>query len=110
MEGIKGERGYTLIEVVVTMGIFTLVMLVSVNILLSAYKIQERSQHITTVHNEAAKKIEREVDGVNGSIQVKFIDPVSGTIILNETINGSFYTGGATDDIYRSFKPDGLIY
>lgn len=105
MEGIKGEKGFTLIEVVITMAIFTLVMIASVDILLCAYKIQNKSQHITTVHNEAAKKIERQVGGVIGSVQIKF----SGTT-FNETINGLFYTGDATDDTYRYFKPDGRIY
>lgn len=105
MGDIKGEKGFTLIEVIITMGIFALVIMVSVNILLCAYKLQERSRHITTVNNEAAKKIEQQVGGTSGSIKIIFKDKDSGAIIFDETTDGEFYTGDAIDDTYCYFKP-----
>lgn len=105
MGGIKGEKGFTLIEVIITMAIFGLVIIVFSGILNCAAMIQQSSNKITKVNNNTAIAINNNTATAS-----------AGSIVLNiggtpHTINGTFYTGSSEKvDTYKVFKPTGWSY
>lgn len=105
MKSIKGEKGFTLIEVIITMAIFGLIIIVFSSILNCAIMIQQSSNKITKINNNTAIFINNNTATASaGSINFN----IGGT---THSINGTFYTGSSDSvDTYKVFKPTGWSY
>lgn len=107
MEGIKGEKGFTLIEVIISILIFSLVITIFCSILSLGTKITQRSKKITKNHNNAATVLAGET--VTGANKVIDGSTTNMTITFATTssivVPGNYYTVDIADTKYKYFSP-----
>ncbi len=118
---LKAGKGFTLVEMMVAVSLFSVVMLVSVGSLLSLIDASKRAQGIQSIMNNMnialdgmvrAMRMGQAYEVSNGGHELSFTpfgeDPISGDRWTYSFVVDSSGTGEERGRLYKEYYPDGF--